>query len=59
MSQPDLLTVKEAAAGLRCHPQTLWKKIRRGELAGVVKHGRIIRIERAALYARVSASKRT
>lgn len=58
MNTPDLLTVKEAAASLRCHPQTLYKRIRRREMAGVVKHGRIIRIERSALYARVSTSKR-
>lgn len=58
MTAPDLITVKEAAAILRYDPQTVWRKIRRGEIAGVVKHGRTIRIRRAALDTPVDASRR-
>jgi excisionase family DNA binding protein len=39
-----ILTAKEAAGILRYHPQTMWRKIRRGEIRGVERHGRSIRI---------------
>jgi excisionase family DNA binding protein len=40
-----ILTAKEAADILRYHPQTMWRKIRRGEIRGVERHGRSIRID--------------
>lgn len=50
MAHPEFVTVKEAAVILRYDPDTVWRKIRRNEIPGVVKHGRMIRIRRAALF---------
>jgi excisionase family DNA binding protein len=50
MAHPEFVTVKEAAAILRYDPDTVWRKIRRGEIPGVVHHGRMIRIRRAMLF---------
>ena len=44
------MTVKEAAETLRYEPQTMWRKIRRDEIPGVVKFGRSIRISRVAVF---------
>lgn len=40
------LTVKELAAELRFSEQAVWRKIRRGDVPGVVKFGRDIRINK-------------
>jgi excisionase family DNA binding protein len=50
MAHPEFVTVKEAAVILRYDPDTVWRKIRRGEIPGVVHHGRMIRIRTAALF---------
>ena len=49
-THPELITVKEAAAILRYDEDTVWRKIRKGEIPGVVHHGRSIRIDRTALF---------
>lgn len=43
----EYLTVQELAAIVRYAPQTMWRKIRRGEVPGVERLGRSIRIHRA------------
>lgn len=49
--QADFLTVDEAAAILRVGRNLLYESIQRGEVPGVVRLGRIIRIRRSALAA--------
>ena len=46
---PPVLTVDEAAAFLRLNRKTLYDAVRAGELPGVVRVGRSIRIGRDAL----------
>ena len=46
---PMVLTVDEAAELLRVDRKTVYESIRRGELPGVVRLGRSIRIGRGAL----------
>ena len=46
---PAVLTVDEAAELLRVDRKTVYESIRRGELPGVVRLGRSIRIGRGAL----------
>jgi excisionase family DNA binding protein len=46
---PVVLTVDEAAELLRVDRKTVYESIRRGELPGVVRLGRSIRIGRTAL----------
>ena len=46
---PVVLTVDEAADLLRVDRKTVYESIRRGELPGVVRLGRSIRIGRTAL----------
>ncbi|WP_141618476.1 helix-turn-helix domain-containing protein [Myxococcus sp. AB036A] len=46
---PDFLTVEEAAALLRVNRKTLYESIRLGQLPGVVRIGKAVRIRRAAL----------
>lgn len=46
---PVVLTVDEAAELLRVDRKTIYESIRRGELPGVVRLGRSIRIGRTAL----------
>lgn len=47
--EPEFLTVDEAAALLRLNRKTLYESIRLGQVPGVVRVGRAIRIARAAL----------
>jgi excisionase family DNA binding protein len=47
--RPEWMTVKEVADMLRFDPQTVWRKIQREELPGVVRFGRQIRIRRDSL----------
>lgn len=42
----EWLTVKQYALLVQYDPQTVWRKIRRNEIPGVVHHGRSIRIRR-------------
>ena len=46
---PEVLTVDEAAAYLRIGRTAAYEAVRRGELPGVLKLGRTIRISRFAL----------
>ena len=46
---PDFLTVDEAAAVLRVGRNALYLAIERGELRGVKRIGKLIRIRRSAL----------
>ena len=43
---PALMRVEELAAVLRVNPKTLYALIRRGEIPGVVRVGRVIRMNR-------------
>lgn len=45
---PEYLTIREAAAVLRCCPDTVRAGIRRGELPAV-RIGRVVRLPRARL----------
>jgi excisionase family DNA binding protein len=46
---PDFLTVDEAAALLRVNRKTLYESIRLGQVPGVMRVGKALRIRRAAL----------
>lgn len=45
----DFLTVEEAAALLRVNRKTLYESIRLGQVPGIVRLGRVLRIRRSAL----------
>jgi excisionase family DNA binding protein len=47
----EFLTVDEAAEMLRVNRKSLYQAIERGEIPGVVRIGRTLRIRRAALAA--------
>ncbi|WP_342377331.1 helix-turn-helix domain-containing protein [Myxococcus stipitatus] len=46
---PDFLTVEEAAALLRVNRKTLYEAIRLGQVPGVMRLGRVLRIRRITL----------
>lgn len=46
---PDFLTVEEAAALLRVNRKTLYESIRLGQMPGVVRIGKSLRVHRDAL----------
>ncbi|RYZ37865.1 MAG: DNA-binding protein [Myxococcaceae bacterium] len=46
---PDFLTVDEAAALLRVNRKTLYEAIRLGQVPGVVRLGRVLRIQRIVM----------
>ncbi|SDD86796.1 helix-turn-helix domain-containing protein [Myxococcus virescens] len=46
---PEMLTVEEAAAFLRVNRKTFYEAVRLGSIPGVVRLGRVIRINKAAL----------
>jgi excisionase family DNA binding protein len=46
---PEFLTVDEAAALLRVNRKTLYESIRLGQVPGVMRVGKALRIRRAAL----------
>jgi len=48
---PDVLKVNEAARLLRVDHKTLRDAINRSEVPGVIRIGRVIRLDRAALLA--------
>ena len=48
----DFLSIDEAAALLRVNRNTLYQAAQRGELPGVVKIGRILRVRKSALMER-------
>jgi excisionase family DNA binding protein len=54
----EFFTVAEAAAVLGYHPQTMWRKIRRGDIPGAQHHGRSIRIPAVALRQSYAARMR-
>jgi excisionase family DNA binding protein len=47
-TEPEYLTIREAAVLLRCCPDTVRAGIRRGELSAV-RVGRVVRLPRARL----------
>lgn len=49
--EPEFLTVEEAAGVLRVGRNALYQAIERGEVRGVKRIGKLIRIRRAALLA--------
>ncbi len=55
---PDVLTVREAAALLRVERKTIYDLAARGELPGVRRVGRLIRISRAAVMGWLTAGSR-
>jgi len=55
---PSLLTVEEAAALLRVNRKTLYQTILAGEVPGVVRLGRVIRLGRDALLQWISSTGR-
>ena len=57
-TDPGVLTVDEAAALLRVDRKSIYESIRRGELPGVVRVGRAIRISRTALLQWLSGQVR-
>ena len=57
-TDPAVLTVDEAAAILRVDRKSIYESIRRGELPGVVRVGRVIRISRTALVQRLAGQVR-
>jgi len=57
-TDPVVLTVDEAAALLRVDRKSIYESIRRGELPGVVRVGRVIRISRPALVQWLSGQVR-
>ena len=46
---PDLLTVAEVATALRTTPKAVYAMVERGQLPGVVRLGRRLRVDGAAL----------
>ena len=44
--QAEFITAFELAVLLRYEPNTVYRKIRRGQVPGVLRHGRTIRIHR-------------
>ncbi|WP_415829703.1 helix-turn-helix domain-containing protein, partial [Corallococcus exiguus] len=57
-SAPEFLTVEEAAAILRVNRKTLYESIRLGQVPGVVRVGKSLRIRRAALVGSSSGKGR-
>ncbi len=55
---PSLLTVNEAAAFLRVNRKTLYQAILAGEIPGVVRLGRAIRLGRDAVLDWISGTGR-
>ena len=49
-SAPDLVTVQEAADLLQCHPETIRRMARRGEIKAFRLGTVGLRIEKASLY---------
>lgn len=46
---PEFLTVEECAQLLRLNPKTVYEAIRKKQMPGVSKFGRVFRIHRATL----------
>lgn len=55
---PDVLTVRETAALLRVERKTIYELAARGELPGVRRLGRLIRISRSAVMGWLAADGR-
>jgi len=54
----EFLTIKECAAALACHPDTVVALIRRGEL-GAIRLGRAVRVVSASIQTLVESGKRS
>jgi excisionase family DNA binding protein len=55
---PPLLTAEELAALLRVQPKTVYAAIRRRQIPGIVRVGRLIRISRTAVLAWLAGQDR-
>ena len=51
VAEAEFLSIDEAAELLRVNRHTLYEAVRRGEVPGIVKIGRILRVRRSALLA--------
>lgn len=49
VAEAEFLSIDEAAVLLRINRHTLYEAVKRGEVPGIVKIGRILRIRRSAL----------
>ncbi|MCY0997914.1 helix-turn-helix domain-containing protein [Myxococcus sp. MISCRS1] len=58
MHPPEFLTVDEAAALLRVNRKTLYEAIRLGQMPGVVRVGKALRIRREAIVTSPSGKGR-
>ena len=57
-SPPDVITVEELAERLRVQPKTVYAAIRRRQIPGIVRVGRLIRISRPAVLAWLAGQDR-
>ena len=55
-SFPEMLTVEEAAAFLRVNRKTFYEAVRLGSVPGVIRLGRVIRINKSALISWVQGN---
>ncbi|NRD67099.1 helix-turn-helix domain-containing protein [Corallococcus exiguus] len=55
-SEPSFLTVDEAAELLRVNRKTLYEAIRLGQLPGVIRLGRCVRLSRATMLSWASGN---
>jgi excisionase family DNA binding protein len=55
---PDVMSVGELAARLGVEPKTVYAAIRRKQIPGVLRVGRLIRISRSAVLAWLSGQDR-
>lgn len=55
LTTPELLTVEETAEVLRCHPVTVWRAIRDGDLVKIKIRGKAL-VTRESLIAYITAS---
>ncbi len=54
----DVLTVEELAAQLRVKPKTVYAAIRRKQIPGILRVGRLIRISRSSVLAWLAGQDR-
>lgn len=57
--QQELLTVEQLALLTQYHPKSIYRKVERGEIGGVVRYGRGIRFIRSVTIASLRRSAET